>query len=1164
MTPLAEPRGVPAAVQGVRAHLRRRAALAAALGGGVGIGGVLALAWVLAGSGGWAQGTPAPLLLDVALVAILSALAGWVGGDRHRLADARVARSMEASAGLAEGTVEGALQLARAVPAGVSGSLAALAERGVAARLDQPPARLAGALGADAHRRSRRAGALLAVAAPLVALLLVAAPARSMGAWAGLGRPLRLLARPTLPPLEVSPGDAEVLRGSPLTVTVRAPGRAEVTLHWQAAGDVARTRTMAAEDSEARFVFDAVNSSTEYAATTADGAESARYRLTPVDPLLISDVSIELAFPSHTGRAPEEYRGEAPPLVVPAGTRFRFEGRATRPLAAAGLEREEDGLRVPLAAAGMGFAGGWLPARGGLYRWRFRDLEGGEAEITPAPLNVTVVPDSAPAIRFAFPAADTVLPMSLRQPLVLEVRDDYGVGAMELVAYRVTSLGERLPPVVLRTDLGGTRAVLARPLMDLTGWGLLPGDTVRYFARALDNAPSPNAAQTREYVLRMPDAAELRRGAQRDLEDLTGRLQELSDRAQRASETARNLEREAEGRRPQAAADRAAAQRGRRGAADRAGFEERERLRRALEEQRAMAAEAERARAEIEAIEQALRQAGASDPQLQADLAELQQLLEEAASPELRERLREMAERIENTDPRQIRSSMEELTAQQERFREQLEESLEQLRRAAAEQDFRATTEDARELAQRQEALADALQEGDRSELREQQQQEMAADAAALAERMEQLERRLEALSEPDAEKGVDAAEHEVGEAREAMERAREAMRRGAEAQPRPGQGDQPSRPRPAPDAAEQARQAAAGLERAADQLQAAQEDMSSERAQALQDAVARTAEDALTLARQQAQIRQDMRGAGEQGMTELRGEQSALLQGLRNMQGNLDAAAGGETPQLGPMSARLGEAVEAAEETLRSMAGERGNLPTPQAASENAVAALNGLAESALAAGEAISQSSAQGGSLEQQLERLAQQQGRLNNRAGQVVPLQLGQQAMEEQLQGLAQDQAQVAGDLHDLARRPGAEGQALGDLQALAEEAGQLAGRLAGGRLDPETRERQERLFHRLLDAGRALEREEFSDERESRAAGTFERGEVLPLGDEALGVLRYALPSAAQLMRLSPAERELVLRYFDRLNRARGPAPAGTPADQPAAPAAGPPALQSERR
>jgi hypothetical protein len=73
--------------------------------------------------------------------------------------------------------------------------------------------------------------------------------------------------------------------------------------------------------------------------------------------------------------------------------------------------------------------------------------------------------------------------------------------------------------------------------------------------------------------------------------------------------------------------------------------------------------------------------------------------------------------------------------------------------------------------------------------------------------------------------------------------------------------------------------------------------------------------------------------------------------------------------------------------------------------------------------------------------------------------------------------------------------------------------------------------------LLDAGRSLEREEFSEERESEAPGAFERGDVLSLTDQQLGVMPYEVTDGVQLQRLSPAVRQLVLEYFERLNRAR---------------------------
>jgi uncharacterized Zn finger protein len=89
---------------------------------------------------------------------------------------------------------------------------------------------------------------------------------------------------------------------------------------------------------------------------------------------------------------------------------------------------------------------------------------------------------------------------------------------------------------------------------------------------------------------------------------------------------------------------------------------------------------------------------------------------------------------------------------------------------------------------------------------------------------------------------------------------------------------------------------------------------------------------------------------------------------------------------------------------------------------------------------------------------------------------------------------------------------------------------------GRLDRETVERQERLFRRMLDAGRTLQGRE-EDERKERESQTAKEGEIhLPpalraqlLGRD--GEIR--LPTWDQLQRLSPEERRLVTDYFRRL-------------------------------
>lgn len=169
------------------------------------------------------------------------------------------------------------------------------------------------------------------------------------------------------------------------------------------------------------------------------------------------------------------------------------------------------------------------------------------------------------------------------------------------------------------------------------------------------------------------------------------------------------------------------------------------------------------------------------------------------------------------------------------------------------------------------------------------------------------------------------------------------------------------------------------------------------------------------------------------------------------------------------------------------------------------------------------------------QQLQQLAQQQGEIMQDASSLTPMQLGQETMSEEIEDVAGRQEEVAEELGEMSEEGMEEGDPLGDLSAFAEEARRLAEALQQGRLDPEVLRRQEQLFHRLLDAGRTLERDEESEERESEEPGDFERDGVNALTAGDIDALRFELPGAAVLRALPPAQRALVVRYFERLNR-----------------------------
>ncbi|RMH20372.1 MAG: hypothetical protein D6701_03855, partial [Gemmatimonadetes bacterium] len=1030
--------------------------------------------------------------------------------------------------------LRGTLELARDVPEGTSAALAERAQRHVLGALTGPELEVAGGLAERVARWTRRGTAALAASAVLAAAVLAFAPSRATQAWAGLARPVHHLRAAALPPLEVRPGDARVRRGDPFELVVSAPGRTTVTVRWRAAGDVPRTAVLSVDEAgEARWTVEAVDGPFRYDVSAPDGARSPTYSVTPVDPLLVADVTVELAFPPHTGRLPEEYRGDVPPLDVPVGTRLSVRGVASRPLATAALVHgpaAADAEEAPparsdtvvLGVEAAAFSGTFTPTRAGRYGWRFTDLDGGEAAVVPPPIELSLVPDRPPTVALRVPGRDTVLTAGRTLPLVIETADDYGLDRLEVVLTRVAPDGTEGEPVRQALDLEGTRGALVRPVLDFGPWELVPGERVRYHARVLDNAPDPQEARTPTFEVRVPTLARVRNETRQRLEEAMARLEELQSQSEEQADAIRNRQRQLD-------AERRAAERGSGDPSDeRAEFERREEVERALDRQDDMLERVDSLRAEMARMQEDLDRSGLADPELRQTLEALERLLDEVAPETLRQRLEALRGGLEEMDDSALRESLREMGEDEESLRDRLEEALDRFQQAAREQSFRAAAQEADELSRQQRALAEALADTSLTEAGEAprragQQEALGERAEALGERLEELETALTEAGELEERQAVAGAREDLEQARRRMDEAARQARDGRRSE-----------------AASRGRQAAERLEQVAEELADARGRSAEEALQAMQQALERTASEAVSLARRQSELREQMRGAGQETLGELRGEEQPLLEGARQMADQLSVAGRMTGADTRDVQTGLGEAMEAMARTLAALSDPGGRLPSPVASSETAAEALNRAALEALRSARAL-QNGAQGGGegegqVGEQLQELAQQQGALNNRTSQLMPMQLGEQAEGQQLSELAQGQRSIASNLGDLANEPGA-GESLGDLEALAEEARALAEALEGGRLEPETIRRQDRLFHRLLDAGRSLEKEEESEERESEAPGAFERADVLPLGPDALGALRLAGPDAEALRRLTPAERLIVLRYFERLNRER---------------------------
>src|SRR5918995_4935482 len=165
------------------------------------------------------------------------------------------------------------------------------------------------------------------------------------------------------------------------------------------------------------------------------------------------------------------------------------------------------------------------------------------------------------------------------------------------------------------------------------------------------------------------------------------------------------------------------------------------------------------------------------------------------------------------------------------------------------------------------------------------------------------------------------------------------------------------------------------------------------------------------------------------------------------------------------------------------------------------------------------------------ERMAELAQQQGGLGRQGAGLLPL-AGRGALGERLQQLAARQRALAQELEKM------RGQ--GDISgagAMADEARELARRLEAGRLDRQIVERQERLFRRMLDAGRTLQGKEEDKQKERESATAADDTVRLPPALRARLTAddgRLRVPTWDELQRLSPEERRLVVDYFRRLS------------------------------
>ena len=1072
----------------------------------------LAAAALGLGGGRWID---APRWLPLAVAVLLSAAAAAIAARGMRstqrvAATEHVAEQVESARGLRDGSLRAALQLAGSGP---------LAAAGMAALDSRLQVRLpASAVGRAAPPRRS------AFAPPAVALLLAlgalaaAAPSHRDGVAAVL-RPIRAWRGDLLPPLALGDVPPAVRRGTVFAATVVAEGRRQVTLRERQTGSAWSERTISL-DGQGRSAVHIGPVNGNLALVLSDGrSESPELRVAAVDRAYLGAPSIVVTAPQYLGGA-IEHVAAAVPVHAQRGATVAIDVQGTVPLAAVALLSPRDTLTF--ISSGQRARGRFRALADARWEWRALSAGGDTLEVPPA-LDVTVIADSAPSIAISAPMIDTIVSTSAEVSLRLIASDDHGLALVRLDV--VPNGGRAMTREVARSLPSRWGADVA---IDVASLGIHAGEAARVSASAVDNSPWRQTATSRAVVIRIPGASEQRERTRAAADSLvasaTAAAADERDLARRSGEASRDRGTRTAASKPtdgsRAAGDAATRPR------DTMSFATEQRAREVRDEQRKLSSNVADLRQRAGELQQQLARAGALDSSLAAQLRDAQKLMQEAMTPELAASLAALDTALQSRSGDGARASLADLARQQEKLRQQLDRVAEMLSRAAIEGSLKTLHDEAREVAAAASQRADSLATG-----------QSPRSAAALEDRARKVGRDAATLAQRLRKKGGEASAAQAGDA-SAHANASAAALDGA-ANPKHGNSAASAPPRDAssiPNGAAAARTAAAEMQKAADALAGARSQQIGAWKSELAGELDQSIQEMMQLGQgERALEERSKRGASGES---LRAEQSALQQGVERTSERLEKAS--RASSLLSSRAR-GAVAEARRQSTRATAEtarpQGGGAHGAQDAFGNAADALTRAAAALVRDRERVNSSeSATGfGDMLKEMQQLAKRQGALNGQAAGLFQMPGGAGSGGEQARAVARQQRALARALDELGDADGS-----GRADALAAEARHVADALERGETSAATKERQEQLLRRMLDAGRSLEGEE-RDEGKREATSANGVALFTPDATDARGAAarRWHEPTWDELRGLSADERRAVIDYFRRLNASVGP-------------------------
>jgi len=925
-----------------------------------------------------------------------------------------------------------------------------------------------------------KTGRHLAVAAGLALVLLAVAPGFFGYAFEVYSHPTQKIAPPIAYQLTPVPGSVEWVKYEDITFGaalsgLRLPQKARI--HYRLAGGswqktdidlstLPRTAVASGDSLVFGTTFRQVNRSFDYYIEAGDLRTDIQ-QIDVVDRPRVNGISLSIFYPEYTGRAPQTIDENNGSFSAVVGSRVNMKLETNLPVQKAELVLD-DSSRVPLKVDGRTAETALQVERSRAYHIELLDHL---RERNPDPIEyyITAVPDEYPSIDVVRPGFDVNLNDDMMLPLLVRIFDDYGFTSL-VMKYRMTRQGrtsDETVAVLHFSDKIKTEGDIEFN-WDLEPLNFMPGDFVTYHFEVADNdrVSGPKITKSRQYLARLPSLDEIisqseQESTQRisNVEELTRAGKELS---RRLKEATRKMESEMK-------------------ASPTSEWDEQKELADIAQKNQEMLDRIDKLADDMDKSMEKLRENSLMSREILEKMEQIAKLFEEVATPEMREAQQRLMEMLQSMDRDKLQQAMEDFEMSQEELLQRLERTLALLKRMQAQAKMEAMIRKVEEILERQETAnreTDSLAASELPRLSgaESENREALEQVRQETDNLEQLMKEGQMDQAKEAQDFLDALRNT--DAPDDMQQMAESLEQQEK-----------------PEASESGQKAASKLAEMLDRMRQAQMAMNQNDTEQMKKEIQLAAQHCNRLSQDQEDAIRKVQTIDPQSvmMHEAAKTQKSLSDACSGLRKTVDRL-GKSSPFI---AAELQGLVNKATQNMNMAATELGQKQrSAMKYQSEAMFQLNRASNRLLESLDQLNQCQ-NGANCDKpmaQLESLCNKQNQLNqktqgmcNKPGSGNPKPTpGDQAMREGLGRLAGEQGAIRKSLEQLDNEFGNSRQILGRLSDISSEMKEIEEALNNGEVGPETTERQLRVYSRMLEASRSLQRKDFTEQRRASTA------------------------------------------------------------------------------